>query len=58
MNNLNLPTVDVKYLASIEFGSGGGRRPEFVRFIIRVEKRLNEEVLFYNYLPFMSLSIT
>jgi len=57
MNDLNLPTVDVKYFDSIEFGSGGGRRPEFVRFILRIKRRLNVEILFYNYLPFMSHSI-
>ena len=28
-----LPTVDVRYFASIELGSAGGRRPEFDRFI-------------------------
>jgi hypothetical protein len=39
MNEVHLPTVDVKYLASMEFGSGGGRRPEFVRFISRMQRR-------------------
>ena len=39
MKEVHLPTVDVKYLASMEFASGGGRRPEFVRFISRIVQR-------------------
>jgi hypothetical protein len=41
-NNENLPTVDARYFASIEFASGGGRRPEFVRFILRITEEEEE----------------
>jgi hypothetical protein len=45
MKEVHLPTVDVKYFVSIEFGSAAGRRPEFVRFMLRIQRRrLNVEV--------------
>ena len=34
--DFNIPTFSFKYKASIELGSGGGRRPEFVRFMLKV----------------------
>ena len=46
LNNKNIPTVDARYLVSIEFASGGGRRPEFVRFILKIKKKKKKSECF------------
>lgn len=55
--DFNLPTVDVRYFASIEFGSAGGRRPELDRLIL-TEKQASLYVKVVLYSEFFSSSTT